>query len=144
MKKFLPLLLLLAAGCSTIPVLNPGSASLELVDAINGQTVTSMTHTPFLVDQEILSDSGDTALFWKELASMGFSLEEAGKEPLEIGAADFSLWGTGFDVEVFFRKYLPERAYLYEVKGPGGKFYLLFGSSPVGTTEFYGIKGPVL
>jgi hypothetical protein len=148
MKKLILLVLAAAAlaSCATF-VAAPGEQAAEglarFVNSTAPEALARASSAPFLVDQEIVSLSGDVGVFWKALKDGGVKLSSiAGAPPVAVTGETFRQFSPSFEMKVFFKKYVPGEARLYTLAAGGGKKFLLVAREEMLSRTIYGIKGP--
>jgi hypothetical protein len=147
MKK-IPILLagvmLLLGACVTFKVDEDQVAKIiKLINSGDTDKLARVTRVPFLLDGEIIALQDDAGLLWKNLAQAGFTLQNAALADLiPVKEDTYKLFADTWEVEVFFKKYVPPKSMVAQVKADNGDFLLLLDGEKKGYAQILGIKGP--
>jgi len=146
MKKILiPLIcIFVIASCVTFEVdEDEVSKIIKLINTGDSTKLAQLTQTPFLLDAEIIALEDDAALFWKNLAEARFSLANPQLvDIIPVAEETYKLFSESWEVEVFFKKYVPPRSVVAEIKADNGSVLLLLDGEKKGHAQILGIKGP--
>lgn len=132
-------------GCAT---LSAGFAARDVekaVDLINSQNASELSRhssTPFLFEGEMLLRNTDVEAVWSNLSGNGFEL----KNPIiiETSKSDettYRVFSESEEMEIFFRKYIPEDSILGKIDTDEGTFHILLGRGVDGYPAILGITG---
>ncbi len=147
MIKTVPAAVLLATvltACASLRSVQKEGDVLALADLINtgdAGTLAELSAVPFLFDREILLLSRDTQILWENLTEGGFLLSSA--EVVRIGEVDGEsslIFDDSMDVELFFRKYVPETSRIAVVEGDDFTATLILNDKENGYPKILGIK----
>jgi hypothetical protein len=147
MKK-IPILLagvmLLLGACVTFKVdEDQVTKIIKLINSGDTDKLARVTSVPFLLDGEIIALQDDAGLLWKNLAQAGFTLQNAALADLiPVKEDTYKLFADTWEVEVFFKKYVPPKSMVAQVKADNGDFLLLLDGEKKGYAQILGIKGP--
>jgi hypothetical protein len=147
MKK-IPILLagvmLLLGACVTFKVdEDQVTKIIKLINSGDTDKLARVTRVPFLLDGEIIALQDDAGLLWKNLAQAGFTLQNAALADLiPVKEDTYKLFADTWEVEVFFKKYVPPKSMVAQVKADNGDFLLLLDGEKKGYAQILGIKGP--
>jgi hypothetical protein len=147
MKK-IPILLagvlLLLGACVTFKVDEDQVAKIiKLINSGDTDKLARVTRVPFLLDGEIIALQDDAGLLWKNLAQAGFTLQNAALADLiPVKEDTYKLFADTWEVEVFFKKYVPPKSMVAQIKADNGDFLLLLDGEKKGYAQILGIKGP--
>jgi len=137
--------LLLFASCGTLQRMSDEKGASWVARQLNeGRTagLAEVSTLPFLLDGEILALPEDAVILWEGLAKAGLKLEAELSRAVPVGTDTWREFGSGRDVQVFFRKYVAEGARLFELATTGGRYVLVLYRSSWGSRAIYGFKGP--
>ncbi len=140
------LILLVFASCMTPPAQNEEAVLNVLIMLENGEgaKLIEHTHTPFLLDAEIIESDVDMQSFWTLLADRGFAFPAPQIISLtEVTAESAALFGDTMEVQAFFTRYVPEDAAIAEVETNGTRYRFIFAGKLNGLPRLYGWKGPL-
>jgi hypothetical protein len=147
MKK-IPILLagvlLLLGACVTFKVdEDQVTKIIKLINSGDTDKLARVTRVPFLLDGEIIALQDDAGLLWKNLAQAGFTLQNAALADLiPVKEDTYKLFADTWEVEVFFKKYVPPKSMVAQIKADNGDFLLLLDGEKKGYAQILGIKGP--
>ncbi len=116
----------------------------RLINDGQGQKLSAMSATPFLVDGEIVALKPDVAAFWNGIVKAGFRVEGA---TLTQGTAltdeSYKQFADTMEVKAFFSRYVKKDARILELRTStsGDRILLIFRDS-WSTKTIYGFKGP--
>jgi hypothetical protein len=147
MKK-IPILfagmLLVLGACVTFKVDEDEITKIiKLINAGDNKKLAQITQIPFLLDGEIIALQDDAGLLWQNLAQAKFTMRNA--ELVELVPVDkdtYKLFADTWEVDVFFKKYVPPKSMLAKLKADNGNFLLLLDGEKKGYAQILGIKGP--
>jgi hypothetical protein len=146
MKKILLLAagVILIASCVTFKVdEDQVEKIIRLINKNDTEKLTKITATPFLLDAEIIALQGDAALLWENLKQAGFTLANARLVDLiPVKEDTYKLFSPSWEVEVFFKKYVPAKSVVARIQADNGSFLLLLDGEKKGYAQILGIKGP--
>ncbi len=140
-------LLLLLAGCASIPVSQRERSVKSLLYELQQrgpQEAADLTHVPFLFDGEVLTTERDAQLMWNNLSRASGFLSQAELLSLEpASAAQYTRFADTAEVRVFFEQALPENPSFAEISTPYGRFLLILSGGRIGYPIVVGVKGPM-
>ncbi len=148
MKKYIIFLLFIVlASCTTLKIPNDKSVMefIEILNSGDAETLSNLSQSPFLLDQEIIYRKSDIAKIWQAFVENDYQLFNA--EIIEnefIYQESYSRFSSNRDVKVFFDKYLNEHTKLYHINSDKGEFLFLFSYKEKGIPTIYGLLGPIL
>ena len=139
--------MLAATGCSTLAFAGKEETVMEVVELVNfgdPEILTELSKPPFVLDGEILFAEGTVSGFWKGFRESGYLLKDARPVVIEeVTPGTCSKFSESREMEIFFGKYLVERAVCVDLETSDGVFYLLLGEKKGEYPEILGIRGPV-
>lgn len=153
MKRWCSILSLAAAiltvvsGCSTLAFAGREDTVQEVVQLINfgePEELIGLSQPPFVLDGEILFSEGIVSDFWQGFRQSGFLLKDA--RPVvteEVSPGTYTRFSESKEMEIFFAKYLVERAVCVDLETAEGVVYLLLGEKKGDHPAILGFKGPV-
>ncbi len=133
------------AGCATF---GAGYAArnvqkaVELINSKNALELSRHSSTPFLFDGEMLLRHSDVEAVWRHLSENDFEL----KNPIiaETATTDdstYKIFSESQEMEIFFRKYIPDNSTLAKIYTEDGEYHLLLGRAVDGYPAILGITG---
>ena len=136
---------LITTGCAT---LGEGIANrnvekaIELINARDAGALTLHSGKPFIFEGEALFRPVDTEAVWRNLAENGFFLENPVVTSVgKVDSTTYMIFSDSKEMEILFRKYIPEKSTLAAVETAGGTYHLLLGSGTGGYPSILGITG---
>lgn len=145
--KLLSLLIIIgfmAAACSTVPFARREENIMKAVDLINlGDTarLAELSQQPFLFDAEIVMMERDIEMMWKNISEAGFRIINPELvEAMEIDSKSYAQFGNSFEVETYFKKYLPEETTFARIVAENGEFLFLLHGKQEEYPQIYGFK----
>ena len=140
----LALLVVLAiSACATFEVTEEEAAKvIALINKGDVQTLASITAVPFLLDGEIIALEGDALILWTNLKKAGVAMKNASIVSLSpLREDDWQRFSSSWEVNVFFKKYVPQDTKLAEIECDDGRFLLLLDGRTKKHASIVGIKG---
>jgi hypothetical protein len=140
-------LVLALSGCATFSLKYEERSASGIIDLINGgkaEALADLSALPFLFDAEMLLAREDVETLWKNLVASGFSLPNPRIVHIEPAAPDLSsVFSDSKEVEVFFKKYVPQRSSFLSVQSDEGEFFFVLAGLADGKRKIVAFKGPV-
>jgi len=139
--------MLLAAGCSTLAFAGKEETILEVVELINfgePDNLIEISQPPFILDGEILFSESTVSTFWKGFRESGFLLKNANPVVIEeVTTVTSSKFSESREMEIYFNKYLVEKALCVDLETSEGVVYLLLGEKMGDYPRILGFRGPL-
>ncbi len=148
-------LIIVIGGCtSTADFVKQEDPILRLTDLIyqqEAETLTEISNSPFLLDDEILLQRKDVRTLWTNLAGAGLRLPEARiLEAETVGPETWQAFGAagpgekkGLETKSFFANYVSGEAALVQLQTAQGSFLLLLDGREGEYPRISGIRGPL-
>lgn len=133
------------AGCSTFQRTGDEGSAAFLARLVNNRNVSELVRlsaSPFLLDGEIIPIPSDMATFWERALRTGLRLEPVLVRGEAIGPATWREFGSAREVELWFGRFLPEDARLFELATSDGKRVLLLYRQVERSRTLFGFRGP--
>jgi hypothetical protein len=132
-------------GCAT---LGAGFAARDvekavgLINSQDGFELSRHSSAPFLFEGEMLLRDSDVDAVWHNLSENGFELENPIiVETSKSDETTYMVFSDTEEMEIFFRKYIPEGSTLGKIGTDNGTFYILLGRGVDGYPSILGITG---
>jgi hypothetical protein len=142
--SLLLVLVLIVAACSTVPFAGREENIMKTVNLINlGDTakLADLTQQPFLFDAEIVMMERDIEMMWRNISEAGFRIINPKLvEAMEVDSESYAQFGNSFEVETYFKKYLPEETTLARIVAENGEFLFLLHGKQEEYPQIYGFK----
>ncbi|RKX73555.1 MAG: hypothetical protein DRP87_18710 [Spirochaetes bacterium] len=145
-KAYLSLILftIVFTSCATVPFAGRERNILKVVDLINrGNTnqLISLSQIPFLLDGEIIMLEKDLEFLWENFASARLAIPDPRvAETRPASESSHEIFASSMEVEVFWKKYLPEASFIARIVSDNGEFLLILGGRQRGFPLIYGFK----
>jgi hypothetical protein len=131
-------------SCASLQYVQKDEDVLKLIELINrgeSETLTKLSLVPFLLDGEILMLKGDAGRLWENLKNSGFRLNGAAVAAIEpVSDTSFSTFSDSMEVEVYFKKYVPESAKIAHVEAEGVSCTMILNGKDEGFPMIMGLK----
>jgi len=147
MKKIVVLIMisLIFASCASVQKKDERSifTVAELINQGDSGALFRMSRVPFLLDQEIILLKKDIETFWSNIIEAGYTVDSPVLEDGQaIGKDSYLRFYDSMEVKTFFKKYLPEKTRMLELKTSTNQRILLLVEKKWLTRKIYGFKGP--
>lgn len=147
MKKLAVLVLaagILASSCASLQYVQKDRDVLKIAGLVNSkksETLTDVSVTPFLFDNEIIMLTGDVASLWNNMIDAGLQM----KDPEVVRISDVlpetsRLFGDSMEVQAYFNKYLPDTAKLARLSAGSMQFLFLVNGKEKGYPKIHGVR----
>ncbi len=144
-KKLLIITLVVSlSSCQSYYMRGGKNAAEEVVKSLNmsdSSKPVQMSTVPFLFDSEIIVAETAVSKIWNGLVDAGFVITDPVITSISpVISEDYTLFRSSWEMEVFFKKNIPELCYKVKIEGVNGEVLMLISRENRKEYSLIGIK----
>ena len=132
------------SSCTTIYMNESKSAAEEVVDSLNrgdSSLPIHMSRVPFVFDGEIIIAETSVSKVWNGLVKAGFIVTNPVITSISpVVSTDYALFRSSWEMEMFFKRNIPEFSYKVTIEGIDGEVLMLISREKTRNYALIGLR----